>query len=148
MEDQVKTAYEHLEKLYEQLPMMEAKNQKLLAGENARKVLDADKRRRLLREEYSRYEKQLQDAVERQDLGFERVTAELLSVRTAPLKQAEKALADALKEGAFETAEAAEKALLKDDERELLIREIEEFKKAYDEALQNCQALEALLGED
>ena len=150
-------AFERLERLYGQLPAMEAKGAALARARSAAEIDRFARTAAYRAAELDRAEAQVAEAEARVAAAGSQVGAggaaedarrALMAagtwrgLRVGPTRNAERALALALEASPFATVEEARAALLSSDVLAALAAEVEAYQRDYAEALAACQQLE------
>lgn len=148
-------AFERLERLYGQLPAMEAKGAALARARSAAEVDRFARTAAYRAAELDRAEAQVAEAEARVAAacsqvggGAEDARRALMAagtwrgLRVGPARNAERALTLALEASPFATVEEARAALLPADTLAVLAAEVETYQRDYAEALAACQQLE------
>lgn len=150
-------AFARLQELYDQLPERQRQGEQLAQAVAAAEVVRCEAElhtARTLLEEAEAHERAARAALDEALASGDDALVDarrrahlhagsLLGFRIGPAKNAETALARALEEGDFATAEAAHGALMDEDARAALQAEVEAYRTAYAEALEVCERLGA-----
>jgi uncharacterized protein YecE (DUF72 family) len=151
-------AFAQLEKMVEELPVIQKEDARLSCAREARRLREAQKRATLLTAELEGYERTIDTALrdgkaaadrgdtkeEGRNLGLVRMTKEMHYTRLATQQRAQDELRKLLRQGTLTLEDALDDYALSDEEYETLEARVRDFREEYQRLYALCRHFEGL----